>query len=240
LAWFLQYRVGRLGDMRHVLLPSVLPGAVFIALILKEPDLGTALVCTAVVFLVLYLAGARMRYLFVAFLALLPVLYYMLFRVPWRKARMLAFLNPQADPERTGFHILQSLIAVGTGGIGGLGLMEGRQKLFYLPEPHTDFIFASIAEELGLFGALAVVLLFVLLGWRGLRAAVRSKDPFARFFAAGTTATVLIQAFFNISVVLALVPTKGIALPFISAGGTSEFFMLASMGVLLNITRELE
>ncbi|MGC9292709.1 MAG: putative lipid II flippase FtsW [Acidobacteriaceae bacterium] len=240
LAWFLQDRVGRLDDWRRSLLPAALPSLVFIALILKEPDLGTALVCAAVTVLMLYLAGARVRYLFYAFLASMPVMYYMLFRVPWRRARMVAFLNPQSDPQRTGFHILQSLIAVGTGGIHGLGLMEGRQKLFYLPEPHTDFIFANIAEELGLIGTLCVVAAFTILGWRGLRAAVLSTDPFARFLAFGITATVLIQAFFNISVVLALVPTKGIALPFISAGGTSMFFMLAGMGVLLNITREID
>ncbi|HEX4022913.1 MAG TPA: putative lipid II flippase FtsW [Acidobacteriaceae bacterium] len=240
LAWFLQNRVGRLDDWRRSLLPAALPSLLFIALILKEPDLGTAMVCAAVTALMLYLAGAKMRYLFYALLAASPVLYYMLFHVAWRRARMVAFLNPEADPRGTGFHILQSLIAVGTGGIHGLGLMEGRQKLFYLPEPHTDFIFANIAEELGLMGALFVLSMFVVLGYRGLRAAVLSTDPFARFLAFGITATILIQAFFNISVVLALVPTKGIALPFISAGGTSLFFMLASIGVLLNITREID
>ena len=240
LAWFLQDRVGRLDDWRRSLLPAALPSLLFIGLILKEPDLGTALVCAAVTTLMLYLAGAKIRYLFFAFLAASPLLYYMLFHVAWRRARMLAFLNPQADPKRSGFHILQSLIAVGTGGIHGMGLMEGRQKLFYLPEPHTDFIFANIAEELGLIGAVFVVGLFVVLGYRGLRAAVLSIDPFARFLAFGITATVIIQALFNISVVLALVPTKGIALPFISYGGTSLFVMLASIGVLLNITREVD
>jgi cell division protein FtsW len=164
----------------------------------------------------------------------------MLFRVPWRRARMLAFINPEADPRGSGFHILQSLIAVGTGGLRGLGLMEGRQKLFYLPEPHTDFIYANVCEELGLIGALLVVALFVALGYRGLRAAYLSTDPFARFLAFGITSTVLIQAFFNMSVVVALVPTKGITLPFVSFGGTSLFVMLASMGVLLNVTREID
>jgi cell division protein FtsW len=129
---------------------------------------------------------------------------------------------------------------VGTGGLRGLGYMEGRQKLFYLPEPHTDYIFANISEELGLLGALVVVGLFIVLGYRGIRAGILSKDPFARFLAFGITATILIQAFFNISVVLALVPTKGITLPFISYGGTSLFIMLALIGVLLNITREIE
>ncbi len=240
LAWFLQTRVNQMEDWRRAVLPAALPSLIFIALILKEPDLGTALVCTAVTALLLALAGIRLRYLFYATLAASPVLYYMLFHVAWRRARMIAFLNPQADPRGSGFHILQSLIAVGNGGLYGLGLMEGRQKLFYLPEPHTDFIFANIAEELGLMGALFVVSLFVVLGWRGLRAAILSKDPFARFLAVGITTTILIQAFFNISVVLALAPTKGIALPFISYGGTSLAVMLASVGVLLNLTKELD
>ncbi|MEO6965912.1 MAG: putative lipid II flippase FtsW [Acidobacteriaceae bacterium] len=240
LAWFLQNRVNRLDDWRRALIPAAVPSLVFIALILKEPDLGTAMVCAAVTALMLYLAGARIRYFFFALLAASPVLYYMLFRVPWRRARLVAFLNPEKDPLGTGFHILQSLIAVGAGGIHGVGLMEGRQKLFYLPEPQTDFIFANIAEELGLIGTILVVALFLMLAYRGLRAALLATDPFARFLAFGITATILIQAFFNISVVLALVPTKGITLPFISDGGTSLFFTLLSMGILLNITREID
>ena len=227
-------------DFRGTILPAALPSLIFIALILKEPDLGTALVCAGVTALMLYLAGMNMRYLGYAALAAAPVLYFMLFRVKWRRDRMLAFLNPESDPLGKGFHIIQSLIAVGTGGLRGLGYMDGRQKLFYLPEPHTDYIFANIAEELGLIGAIVVVGLFVVLGYRGMRAAILSKDPFARFLAFGITATLLIQAFFNISVVLALVPTKGITLPFISYGGTSLFIMLASIGVLLNITREVD
>jgi cell division protein FtsW len=240
LAYFLQTRIHKMDDWRGTVLKAALPPLVFIALILKEPDLGTAMVCAAVTALMLYLAGMQVKYLGIGLLASMPVLYYMLFRVPWRRARMLAFINPEADPRGSGFHILQSLIAVGTGGLRGLGLMEGRQKLFYLPEPHTDFIYANVCEELGLIGALLVVALFVALGYRGLRAAYLSTDPFARFLAFGITSTVLIQAFFNMSVVVALVPTKGITLPFISFGGTSLFVMLASMGVLLNVTREID
>jgi cell division protein FtsW len=240
LAWFLQNRMQHIGDLRNTVLPAVLPSLLFIALILKEPDLGTAMVCAAVTFMMLYLAGTQLKYFCIAALAAAPVLYYMLFRVAWRRDRMLAFMDPWKDPKKTGFHTIQSLIAVGTGGFHGLGFMEGRQKLFYLPEAHTDFIFANIAEELGLIGALVIIGLFVVLGYRGLRAASLSQDPFARFLAFGITATVLIQAFFNISVVLALVPTKGITLPLISYGGTSVFFTLASIGVLLNLTREIE
>jgi cell division protein FtsW len=240
LAWFLQNRMNSIEDFRGTILPAALPSLIFIALILKEPDLGTALVCAGVTALMLYLAGMNMRYLGIAAIAASPVLYFMLFRVKWRRDRILAFLNPESDPLGKGFHIIQSLIAVGTGGLSGAGFMDGRQKLFYLPEPHTDYIFANIAEELGLIGAIAVVALFIVLGYRGMRAAILSKDPFARFLAFGITATLLIQAFFNISVVVALVPTKGITLPFISYGGTSLFIMLASIGVLLNITREVD
>lgn len=240
LAWFLQNRMGAIDDFRSTILPAALPSLLFIALILKQPDFGTALVCAVVTALLLYLAGMDIKYLGYAALAAAPVAYFMLFRVKWRRERILAFLNPESDPLGKGFHIIQSLIAVGTGGIRGLGYMDGRQKLFYLPEPHTDYIFANIAEELGLIGALLVVGLFLVVGYRGMRAAILSKDPFARFLAFGITSTLMIQAFFNISVVLALVPTKGITLPLISYGGTSLVFVLISLGVLLNITREVD
>jgi cell division protein FtsW len=167
----------------------------------------------------------------------------MLLMVAWRRQRMLVFLNPNCDGKEAGgagYHICQSLIAVGAGGVTGVGYMEGMQKLFFLPEASTDFIFANIGEELGFIGALSVVLLFVLLGVRGFRAAFRAQDPFARLVAFGITASILLQAFFNISVVLSLVPTKGIPLPLISSGGTSLFFTLASIGILLNISREVD
>ncbi len=164
----------------------------------------------------------------------------MLLFVKFRRDRILAFLDPDRDPLGIGYHMNQSLIAVSTGGLFGRGYMEGVQKLYYLPESHTDYIFANISEELGLVGALVVVALFVVLGYRGLRTVLLTRDPFARFLAFGITTSILIQAFFNISVVLALVPTKGITLPFISYGGTSLFITLLSMGVLLNITRECD
>jgi cell division protein FtsW len=182
----------------------------------------------------------QLKWIGVAAVAAAPVMYYMLWMVPFRHARMETYLHPENDPLGKGFHIMQSLIAVGTGGITGKGLMEGVQKLGFLPEAWTDFIFANICEELGLLGALLVVSMFVMLGYRGLRAAVLSTDPFARFLAFGITTAILIQAFFNISVSLALLPTKGITLPFISFGGTSLFVTLAGMGVLLNITREID
>src|SRR6266403_1849552 len=162
------------------------------------------------------------------------------FHVSYRKDRILAFLNPYADPKGFGFHIIQSLIAVSTGGVTGLGLMEGKQKLFYLPEPHTDFIFAVTAEELGLVGALAVIILFAIFLWRGTRAALRTQDNFGRFLAVGITSMIVLQAFINISVALGLMPTKGIPLPFVSYGGSSLFVTLMCVGVLLNITKQAE
>jgi cell division protein FtsW len=240
LAWFLQNKLHMVNDLRSTLIPAALPSLLFIGLIIKEPDLGTALVCAGVTALMLYLAGMKVKYLAVAAAAAAPVLAYMLLFVKFRRERLLTFLHPDVDTLGTGYHMNQSLIAVGTGGVFGRGYMEGVQKLFYLPESHTDYIFANISEELGLVGALVVVALFVVLGYRGLRASLLARDPFARFLAFGITTTILLQAFFNISVVLALVPTKGITLPFISYGGTSLFITLLSIGVLLNITRECD
>jgi cell division protein FtsW len=240
LAYFLQRRIHLMEGGVATIARASIPSLVFLALILKEPDFGTGLVCAAVTLAMLYLAGMQVKWIGVALLASTPVLYYMLWMVPFRHARMEIFFHPELDPLGKGFHTMQSLIAVGTGGVFGRGLMEGVQKLFYLPESHTDFIFSNICEELGLLGALALVALFCIFGYRGMRAAFLSTDPFARFLAFGLTSSVLIQAFFNMSVAIALVPTKGITLPFISFGGTSLFFTLAAMGVLLNITREID
>jgi cell division protein FtsW len=167
-------------------------------------------------------------------------LYFLIFHVSWRRDRILAFLNPYADRQKTGFHIIQSLIAVGIGGVTGTGLMEGKQKLFYLPEPHTDFIFAVTAEELGLVGAMAMVTLFAIFLWRGMRASWRTEDVFGRYLAVGITSMVVLQAFINMSVVLGMMPTKGIPLPLVSYGGSSLFVTLACVGVLLNITKQAE
>jgi len=240
LAFFLESRTKSIDDWRHTLFPAIIPAALFAVLIVRQPDLGTAVVCLVITAAVLYVAGMRLRYFAYALVPILPVLYFLLFHVGWRRDRMLAFINPWADPQGRGFHVIQSLIAVGTGGVAGLGLMEGKQKLFYLPEPHTDFIYAVVSEELGLIGAVALVALFSILAWRGFRAALRARDLFGRYLAVGITAMIVVQAFFNISVVLALLPTKGIPLPFISYGGSSLFVMLASVGVLLNISQQSE
>ncbi len=240
LAWFLETRTKAMDDWRNTLLPAIAPTMVFLALIVFQPDLGTAIACAAITGCILFVAGLRLRYFGYAFLASLLPLYVLIFHVAYRRDRILAFLNPYADPQGRGFHMIQSLIAVSTGGVTGLGLMEGKQKLFYLPEPHTDFIFAVTAEELGLVGAMIVIILFTIFLWRGTRAALRTQDNFGRFLAVGITGMIVLQAFINISVVLGLMPTKGIPLPFVSYGGSSLFVTLACVGVLLNITKQAE
>jgi cell division protein FtsW len=240
LAWFLHSRLDAMRDWKHTLLRAAVVPVVFMVLVVKQPDLGTALVLAGVTAMMLVLAGMEWKYLLGAVCAALPVLAALLLMVSWRRQRMMVFLHPDADPQGAGFHINQSLIAVGTGGLTGRGYMEGMQKLFYLPEAPTDFIFANIAEELGFIGAMTILLLFVIFGIRGLRAAFRAQDPFSRLVAFGISTTILLQAFFNISVVLSLVPTKGIPLPLISSGGTSLFCTLASIGILLNITKKVE
>jgi cell division protein FtsW len=240
LAYFLEGRVRSMDDWRNTLMPAAAPVVMLLGLIVLQPDLGTAIACAGIAACVFYVAGVRMRYFGYAFGAALLPLYFLIFHVSWRRDRLLAFMNPYADRQKAGFHIIQSLIAVGTGGVTGTGLMEGKQKLFYLPEPHTDFIFAVTAEELGLVGALFVVALFAIFLWRGMRASWRTEDTFGRYFGVGITSMVVLQAFINISVVLGMMPTKGIPLPLVSYGGSSLFVTLACVGVLLNITKQAE
>lgn len=240
LAYFLDTRTKAMDDWRRTLLPAALPTIFFTALIVLQPDLGTAMALCAITGAVLFIAGMHLKYLGYAAIASIIPLYVLIFRTPWRMKRMLAFMDPYADPQGAGFHMIQSLIAVGTGGFTGLGLMEGKQKLFYLPEPQTDFIFAVISEEFGLIGAAFIIMLFGVFCWRGIRAALRTSDNHARFLATGITAMVGVQAFFNISVVLGLLPTKGIPLPFVSYGGSSLFITLATVGILLNITQQTD
>ena len=190
-----------------------------------------------IVAVMVFAAGLHYRYFIGTVVAMAPVIYLVLVSEPYRLQRLLAFLHPEADPLGDGFQIIQSRIAVGTGGVLGRGLMEGVQKLFYLPEPHTDFIYAVIAEELGLIGASAVLLCFVVITWRGLRVSVRAEDSFGSFVALGLTTMIGVQAFVNISMVLSLLPTKGIPLPLVSNGGSSLLISLLAMGMLLNISQ---
>jgi cell division protein FtsW len=245
LAWFLDLkRRGassmefRKEDFLHTILPVAGPILVCVVLILLEPDLGTSVDIVLVTAAILFVAGLSWKWLVTGVAAGLPILYLLITHVSYRQARLMAFLDPGSDPQGSGFQLLQSLIAVGSGGFTGVGLMESKQKLFYLPEAHTDFIFAVICEELGFVGALIVIALFVVYGWRGLRAAFGAPDGFGRLLALGITAMVLCQALINFAVVLGMVPTKGIPLPFVSYGGSSLLVMLLATGVLLNISQQ--
>jgi cell division protein FtsW len=244
LSWLLALRTqpGETGinDLRRSLIPGLGPVVLLAGMVVVEPDLGTAAELFAVALVMLFAAGLSLRYLGTAVLAALPALYLLVVFEPYRYHRLMAFLHPEADPQGHGFQLLQSLIAVGSGGITGLGLMAGRQKLFYLPEAHTDFIFAVICEELGLVGALAVLALFGVYTWRGIRASQCAPDPFGRFLSLGMTTLVAIQALTNMSVVLGLLPTKGLPLPFVSYGGSSLVILLLGTGILLNILRQAE
>jgi cell division protein FtsW len=237
LASFLARRRDMVNDWKHTLAPIALVAGVSIALVLKEPDLGTSLAITLIVAAMLFAAGLGLSYFVYGALVAAPLLYALVFFVSYRHNRLLAFLNPYADPLGKGFQIIQSTIAVGTGGIDGVGLMEGKQKLFFLPEPHTDFIFAVIGEELGMLGTVAVLALFGVILWRGLRAAAACSNEFGRLLATGLTVMVVGQALVNISVVLGLMPTKGIPLPLISYGGSSLLMNLFALGMLLNISQ---
>ncbi len=229
-----------LNDPLHSLLPALGPVIVVAGLILLEPDMGTAAMILFVALVMLFVAGLDLRYLAGGVLVALPVVYLLIVRVPYRYHRLMAFRAPDADPQGYGFQLLQSLIAVGSGGLTGVGLMESKQKLFYLPEAHTDFIFAVIAEELGYIGAIAILALFAFWGWRAFRAAIQAPDQFGRLLGLGVTTLVVGQALVNLSVVLGLVPTKGIPLPFISYGGSSLLAMLLATGVLLNISQHAQ
>ncbi len=236
-AYLLDRRKGAVDDVRYTLLPLGLVTGLTVLLVLAEPDLGTSLAIVLIAAAMLFAAGLRLRFFVASAMAGIPALYLVVFRVRYRLNRVLGFLHPQADPLGKGFQMLQSLIAVGSGGILGVGLMEGRQKLFFLPEPQTDFIYAVISEELGFIGALFVVAVFAVILWRGLRAAAGSPDNFGSLLAIGLTVLLVGQALVNMSVVISLLPTKGIPLPFVSYGGSSLLMNLIAAGILLNISQ---
>jgi cell division protein FtsW len=239
-ALMLERRRHRINDLGYSLLPIALVVGGLAALIVVEPDFGTAVSLMSVVAVMVFAAGISYRYLFGGLMLALPALYVVLMQADYRRRRLLTFLDPWSDPLGDGFQVIQSLIAVGTGGVFGKGLMNGVQKLFYLPEPHTDFIFAVISEETGLIGATVVLLCFCVIAWRGMRTAMRAPDSFGAFLALGITMMVAVQALVNISVVLGLLPTKGIPLPLVSSGGSSLLINLLGVGVLLNISQHAE
>ena len=244
LAWFLESRREPRGPgVNHVtrtLLPALGTVLLLVALVYKEPDLGTACMIFFIAAMMLFIAGLSHRYIGVAAIAALPVIYFAIAGTPYRLDRFKAFLSPGSDPQGHGFQLAQSLIAIGSGGFTGVGLMESHQKLFFLPEAHTDFIFSVICEEVGFIGALVVLALFAVYGWRGFVAAMKAPDAFGKFLGIGITTMVTGQALINLSVTLGLLPTKGIPLPFVSYGGSSLLLMLLATGVLLNISQHAD
>lgn len=221
------------------LVPQLIVLLVIFGLILKEPDLGTALSIAGTVFVMLFVAGARVSHMgalggFGAAGVTAAVLL-----EPYRLKRLIAFSDPWADPLNTGYHIIQSLYAIGSGGLFGVGLGRSREKFLYLPEPHTDFIFSILGEELGLIGTITVVLLFFIFAWRGLKIAMSASDIYGSILATGLTTMILLQAVMNIAVVTASMPVTGIPLPFLSFGGSALIFTLAGVGILLNISRQV-
>lgn len=227
-------------DFFYGYLPPIIALGFVVSLVLLEPDLGTAIAISVIAFLMLYSSGVKASHILVSVLASLPALYMLLFSVPYRRKRIMAFLNPWADKRGTGFQIIQSFIALGSGGLFGVGLGQSRQKLFYLPASHTDFIFSIIGEELGFVGAAAVVILFMIFVWQGMRVVFMAEYMFERLLSLGVVSLITLEAIINIGVSAGALPTKGLPLPFISYGGSGLVFHFIAIGLLLNVAKVCE
>jgi cell division protein FtsW len=226
-----------LNDLWKGVIPHILLASVIFVLVLAEPDLGTTVVIASTFFVMMFVSGVKKRHLFELGGTAIPVLAAVIFAAPYRRQRIFAFLNPWKHPLGDGFHTIQALLALGSGGVLGVGLGYSRQALGYLPEAFTDFIFAILGEELGLLGTVSVVVLFMIVAWRGYRIAMRAPDMYSSLLATGLTTMIVIQAVINIGVVTATLPVTGITLPFISYGGSSLVLSMAGVGVLLNISK---
>jgi cell division protein FtsW len=238
LAAFLARKRGAMEDFRTGALPPLLVAGAMAGLVLAQPDLGNCLTLIALTFGLLYLAGSPIKHLAWVAAPAVPLLVMAVWMAPYRMRRITAFLDPWADPRGSGFQIIQSWLALGNGGLVGQGIGGSRQKLFYLPESHTDFIFAILGEELGFVGGLAIVALFAVLIWRGLRIGLRAPDAFGSYLALGITVLLATQTLVNLGVVTGLLPTKGLPLPFISFGGSALLMTMLATGVLLNISQQ--
>jgi cell division protein FtsW len=237
LAAMLATRGERITSLAKGLFPLCVPVFVMAVMILKEPDMGTASLLVFIAFAMFFAAGARISHLFAIAMVTVPFAVLSVLASPYKRARVFAFMDPWKDPQNTGFHIVQSLLALGSGGIFGVGLGASRAKFFYLPEQYTDFIFSVLGEELGLLGALAVIALFVVFAYRAIKIAIAAPDRFGYFIAIGCTAIVVIQAFVNIGVVTSSWPVTGVPLPFISFGGSSLIVNLIAVALIANVGR---
>jgi len=235
MAYSMSKKKGCLKDFYIGFLPHVLVLSAFTVLIFLQPDFGSVVILGALTWIMLFVGGARLLHLCASLLLVLPVLYYFMIHAEYRIKRIMSFLDPWQYPTEEGYQIIHSLMAFGTGGIWGAGIGKGYQKLFYLPEPHTDFIFSVIGEELGLVGIFLILGLYCLIVWRGISIARNTGDLFGSYVALGLTAALAIQVLINMGVCLGLLPTKGLTLPFLSYGGTSLLINMASIGILMNI-----
>ena len=237
VADFLARKRNKVRSLKEGFLPVLMVLGATCLLILKQPDLGTTVLIGAVVFIMLFVAGARIWHLSSVVLMTIPVMFFLIARVAYRLRRIQAFLDPWKDQQGAGFQLVQSQIALGSGGLLGVGLGKSVQKLYYLPAAHTDFILSIIGEEFGLIGTLSVIILFVLFIWQGARIAKRCEDPFGYFLALGIVVMIALQAIINIGVSIGAFPTKGLPLPFVSYGGTALIVQMVGVGLLLNISR---
>lgn len=238
MSYFIAKKGGRLRDFMNGLVPAYVVTGIFLVIVILQPDFGATMTLAGVVSIMLFAGGANLLHLGGTALAILPFLYIAVTHSAYRARRIFAFLDPWADPQGAGHQIIQSFLAFGSGGVFGRGLGEGRQKLLFLPERHSDFIYAVIGEELGLIGALAVLALFFVILWRGVRIALAADDMFSRMLALGITVLICAQGMVNMAVVTGLLPTKGIALPLVSYGGSSLVVTLGALGLLLSMSRE--
>lgn len=237
LADFLSRKGHLIGNFFSGILPPILVLGLVTILILMQPDLGSAIALSLIVLIILFVAGMRFSHLGLLFVLSLPILYVLIFSVPYRRTRIMTFLNPWHDPKGAGFQIIQSQIALGRGGLFGQGLGKSMQKLFYLPAAHTDFIFSIIGEELGLIGTLAIVILFGLLLFYGAKIVKNAADKFGFYLSLGILLMIGLKVIINFGVSTGIFPTKGIPLPFISYGGSSLIFDMLAVGLLFNISR---
>lgn len=236
LANLLAKNVKDIKDFKYGVLLPLCVTFFIIGLIMLQPDFGTAVIVALIMMMMLYLTGSRVKHLSGLVAAAIPIGIYFIMHKSYRMARVTSFLNPWDDPRDSGFQIIQSLLSFGSGGAFGVGLGDGMQKLFYLPEPHTDFILSIIAEESGFIGVALIILLFALFALRGFIIAFKAPDLFGTLLAAGLTMVIALEAFINIAGVMGLIPLKGLALPFVSYGGSALIMSLIAVGILLNIS----
>ncbi len=237
LAYSLSKKADKVKTFTVGFVPHLLVCAVMMVLLLKQPDLGSSIILGATTLIMLFVAGTKISYIMLALLGAAPIAYQLIIGTPWRLQRFMAFFNPEAYSQGVAYQLIQSLIAIGSGGATGVGLGEGRQQLGYMPEGHNDFIMASVGEELGYVGVCLVMALFVIIIWRGVRAALDARDSFGSYLAFGITITFALQALINTGVVLGALPAKGLTLPFVSYGGSSLIMAMFLAGILLNVGR---